>query len=109
MVLHLMLPSDGSSGQKLLQTFFKLLERQNMQSQTILELYTGDNKSKYSSNPKDILKSANNFYKKLYTMESTSKAATTEFRSKISNRKKYLMNNLAFVRQKYLKIKSKIL
>ena len=29
-----------------------------MKNQTIFELYTGDNKSKYSSNPKDILKSA---------------------------------------------------
>ena len=28
-----------------------------MQNQTIFELYTDDNKSKYSSNPKDILKS----------------------------------------------------
>ena len=28
-----------------------------MQNQTIIELYTDDNKSKYSSNPKDILKS----------------------------------------------------
>ena len=37
--------------------FFKVLERQNMQNQTIFELYTDNNKSKYSSNPKDILKS----------------------------------------------------
>ena len=28
-----------------------------MKNQTIFELYTDDNKSKYSSNPKDILKS----------------------------------------------------
>ena len=35
--------------------FFKVLERQNMQNETIFELYTDDNKSKYSSNPKDIL------------------------------------------------------
>ena len=34
-----------------------------MQNQTIFELYTNDNKSKYSSNPKDILKSAKNFLK----------------------------------------------
>ena len=39
------------------KTLFKELERQNMQYQTILELYTDDNKSKYSRNPKDILKS----------------------------------------------------
>ena len=29
-----------------------------MKNQTISELYTDDNKSKYSGNPKDILKSA---------------------------------------------------
>ena len=46
--------------------FFKVLERQNMQNQTIFELYTDDNKSKYSSNHKDILKSAKKFMQ-LYT------------------------------------------
>ena len=34
-----------------------------MQNQTILELYTDDNKSKYSSDPRDILKSAKKFIK----------------------------------------------
>ena len=38
--------------------FFEVLERQNMKNQTIFELYTDDNKSKYFSNPMDILKSA---------------------------------------------------
>ena len=46
--------------------FFAVLERQNMENQTIFELYTDDNKSKNSSNPKDILNSAKNFMK-LYT------------------------------------------
>ena len=41
---------------KCLKTFFKILERQDMQNQTIFELYTDDNQSKYSSNPEDILK-----------------------------------------------------
>ena len=45
-------------------------------------------KSKYSSSPKDILKSAKNSYEKLYTKETTCKAATVEFLSKIPNRKK---------------------
>ena len=40
--------------------FFKVLERQNMQNQTTFKLHTDDNKSKYSSNPKDILKSEKN-------------------------------------------------
>ena len=35
-----------------------------MQNQTIFELYTDVNKSKYSSNPKDILKSAKENYQK---------------------------------------------
>ena len=57
-----------------------------MKNQTIFELYTDDNKSKYSSNPKDILKSAKKIMK-LYT-KWTFTAATTEFVCKISNKKK---------------------
>ena len=45
------------------KTSFKVLERLNVKNQTILELYTDDNKSKYSSNPKDILKSAKKIMK----------------------------------------------
>ena len=45
---------EGEKGPK---TFFEVLEKQKMKSQTIFELYTDDNKSKYSSNPKDIFKS----------------------------------------------------
>ena len=44
-------------GKKCFKMFFKVLEKQNLQNQTISELYTDDNKSKYSSNPKDIFKS----------------------------------------------------
>ena len=68
------------------KTFFKVLERQNMKNQTIFELYTDDNKSKYSSNPMNILKSAKKIMK-LYT-KWTSTAATTELVCKIPNRKK---------------------
>ena len=64
-----------------------------MQNQTIFELYTDDNKSKYSSNPKDILKSAKKKKRKekkrkLYTKRTSTAAATTEFVQKIPNRKK---------------------
>ena len=59
-----------------------------MQNQTIPELYIDHNKSKQSSNPTDILKFAKNFYEKLYTKETTSKVLTTEFLSKIPNKKK---------------------
>ena len=57
-----------------------------MKNQTIFELYTDGNKSKYSSNPKDILKSEKKIMK-LYT-NWNSTAATTEFVCKIPNRKK---------------------
>ena len=63
--------------------FFQVLERQNLQNQIISELYTDGNKSKYSSNPKDIFKNT----KKICWL-TTSKAATTEFFTKIPNRKK---------------------
>ena len=36
-----------------------------MQNQTISELYTDDNRSKYSKNLKDIVKSAKKIYEKL--------------------------------------------
>ena len=48
---------------KLSKTFFEVLERQNMQNQTIFELYTDDKISKYSSNPENILKSAKKIMK----------------------------------------------
>ena len=63
-----------------------------MQNQTIFELYTDDNKSKYSSNPKEILKSTKNIYENLYTKQ-TSTAAATEFLSKILNRNKISNQN----------------
>ena len=76
-----------------------------MQDQTIFELYTNDRKWKYSSSPKDILKSAKKNYEKLYTKQ-TSSRATTEFLSQIPKRKKYLINTLIFASLKYLQMKS---
>ena len=55
-VLNFALTLDAV-GQEFPKTFLKVLERQNMKNQTIFELYTDDNKSKYSSNPMNILKS----------------------------------------------------
>ena len=57
-----------------------------MKNQTTFELYTDDNESKYSINPKSILKSA----KKIMNLctKWTSTAATTEFVCRIPNRKK---------------------
>ena len=68
--------------------FFKVIERRNLQNQTISELCTDDNKSKYPSNPKDIFKSAKEFYENLYIKETTPKAAPTKLLSKIPSRKK---------------------
>ena len=65
-----------------------VLKKQNLQNQRISELYTDDNKSKYSSNPKDILKCAYKIYETLYIKETTSKDATTEFLTKIPSREK---------------------
>ena len=64
------------------------MELTDMQNQTISELYTDDEKSKYSSNPNDILKTLKNFYEKLYAKETTSKTATAKLFSKMSNQKK---------------------
>ena len=74
--------------EKCSKTFFKVIERQNMQNQSISELYTNDNKSKISSNLQDIVKSANNYYEKIYTKEATSNDSTSKLFSKIPNRRK---------------------
>ena len=42
---------EGKNDQKF---FLKVLERHNLQNQTICELYADDNKLKYSSSPNDI-------------------------------------------------------
>ena len=56
-----------------------------MQNQTIFELYTDDDKSKYSSSPKDILKSEK---KNMENPKQTSTGGTTKVLSKIHNRRK---------------------
>ena len=73
-------------GEKGSKTLFKVLERLHLQNQTISELYLDDDKTKYSSNLKNIFKSAKKVYEKLYTKETTSKVAINEFLSKIINR-----------------------
>ena len=61
-------------------------------SSNIWIIYADDNKSKYSTNPMNILKSTKK-YMKLYT-KWTSTAATTEFVWKIPNRKKISYENV---------------
>ena len=58
------------------------------------------------SNPKDIIKSEKKKkknYEKHYTKETTSKATTTnKFLAKFLTERKYIMNDLSSVTQKYL-------
>ena len=75
-------------GEKCSKSSFRILERQNMQNQTISELYTDDKKSKFSSNPEDILKSAKRIYENLYTRKKVSKSAPNKLLNKIPLKKK---------------------
>ena len=75
-------------GEKCSKSSFRILERQNMQNQTISELYTDDKKSKFSSNPEDILKSGKKIYENLYTRKKVSKSATNKLLNKIPLKKK---------------------
>ena len=70
-----------------------------MENQTIFELYTGDNKSKYSSNPKEILKSEKKYIKNSRELP---QLLLSNLFGKFLTERKYLMNTLFFVRQKYL-------
>ena len=73
-----------------------------MKNQKIFELYTDDNKSKYSSgNPMNILK----FVKKKKKIKSTPSALPQLLLLKLFGKfltgRKYLINTLIFVRLKY--------
>ena len=89
---------------KFFKTFFKVLERQNMQNQTTFDLYN-DNKSKYPSNPKDILKSTKSFMKNS-TPSKLAQLLLLNFLAKFLTERKYLMNTLIFARRKFLQRKS---
>ena len=75
-------------GEKCSKTFCKVLKRQNMQNQTISELYTDAKRSKFSRNLNHILQSAKNFYENLYTRWNVSKSAIDELLNKIPTNKK---------------------
>ena len=72
-----------------------------MKSPTIFELYTDDSKSKYSSNPKDILKSAKKIMRNS-TLSKLLQLLLLNLFAKFLTERKYLMNTLIFVRLKYL-------
>ena len=72
-----------------------------MKNQTIFELCTNDNKSKYSSNPKDILKSEKK-YMRNSTKSELPQLLLLNLLAKFLAERKHLMNSLIFVRLKYL-------
>ena len=76
-----------------------------MQNQTIFELNTDRNKSKYSSIPKDILKSAKKFMKNS-TRTKLPQLLLQNFLAKFLPKSKHLIKTLIFVMRKYLYIKS---
>ena len=57
--------------EKCWKTFYKVFKDKNLQNQTMFELYTDDNKTKYSNNPKENLKSAKKCYERICTQETT--------------------------------------
>ena len=69
-----------------------------MKNQTIFELCTDYNKSKYYSNPKDILNSA----KKNSTPSELPQLLPLNLFAKFVTERKHLVNTLIFVRLKYL-------
>ena len=69
---------------------------------TIFELHAHDNKSKYSSNPKNIFNSAKKKNMKNVTQSNFPQLLLLYFLAKFLTERKYLMNTLVFVRWKYL-------
>ena len=82
-------------GEKYSKAFSKVLERQNLQNQIISELY-----------PKDIFKSAKKIVKHFKPRRQLPKLLLLNVLAKFLTERKFLVNNLTFVRQKYLQIKS---
>ena len=89
-------------GEQFSKIFFKALERQNRQNQTISRLYSDDNKSKYSSNPKNISDLENKFMKNFTQRKQLPRLLLLIFFAKFLTERKYLINNLNFVKRKYL-------
>ena len=72
------------------KNFQSTWKNKTCKNQTISGLYTDGNKQTFSNPEKN--------YERLYTKETTSKADTTQFLSKIQIERKYLISNLIFVR-----------
>ena len=74
-------------GEKFYKTFFKVLERKNMQNQTRPEFILMIINQNILASLLTFSNLQKNFYEKFYTKEATFKTATTEFLSQIPNRK----------------------
>ena len=72
-----------------------------MKNQTKFELYTDDNKSRYFSNSKDILKSTKKVMRN-YTPGELPQLLLLNLFAKFLTERKYLINTLIFARLKYL-------
>ena len=83
----------GTGGKKYSKPF-KVLERQNLQNQTKSELYIDDNKSKYSSNPKELFRYTKKFIKHFPLWRQLPKLLLLNFLAKFLTETKYLMKNL---------------
>ena len=102
-VLNFVLTFDGNWRSKNAQkSFSKVPERQILQNQTISELYTDDNKSKYYSHHKNILKSVKKFMKNFAPRRQLRKLLLLNFSANFLTDRKYLLNNITFVRRKYI-------
>ena len=83
----------GDGGEKCSKTFFR---NHNLQNQAISKLYTDNNKSKYSSNHKNIFKSEKKIMKNFIPRRQIQTLA------KLITERKSLMNYLIFARQNNL-------
>ena len=82
------------------------LERQNLQNESLSDLYTDDNKSKYSSNLRRFYEFWKIFMKNFTARRQLPKLLLMVFLAKFLTERKYLMNSLTFVRQKSLQMRS---
>ena len=74
-------------GEKCSETFFKVLERKNMQNQTRPEFILMIINQNILASLLTFSNQQKHFYEKFYTKEATFKTATTEFLRQILNRK----------------------
>ena len=89
----------GDGGEKCSKTFFR---NHNLQNQAISKLYTDNNKSKYSSNHKNIFKSEKKIMKNFIPRRQIQTLLLLDLLAKLITERKSLMNYLIFARQNNL-------